>query len=110
MPFGARSGPSESTHDRPTAATAGPKNLSAASKRFWKAIVTDYELEAHHLELLRLACESLDRAEDRYGARANPACAIERDSRIAAFRPLRKLGLDLDDGRVSGRPPSRDHR
>jgi P27 family predicted phage terminase small subunit len=88
-----------------------PAHLSAARRDLFARIAAGYELEPHELELLRLACEALDRCEearavlaaegayttDRYGSRrAHPAVSVERDSRIAAARLLREL--DLGDG------------
>jgi phage terminase small subunit len=76
------------------------------------------ELEAHHLRLLRLACESWDRAQtarmalamhgtvylDRFGQpRARPEVAIERDSRTQFARLVRELGFDV--AHPDGRPP-----
>ena len=96
-----------------------PKHLRAASKRFFRETVRDYVLEPHHLRLLALCCEALDRGAEatatiakdgaylqgRYGPRAHPAIAVERDSRLAAARLLRELDLDASEGGES-RPPA----
>jgi P27 family predicted phage terminase small subunit len=87
-----------------------PAYLRLATRRWWLEVVTDWQLEAHHIRLLTLACESWDRGQDarellkaegltttsRLGERrAHPAVAIERDSRLAFARILRELDLDL---------------
>jgi P27 family predicted phage terminase small subunit len=88
---------------------APPKHLATATKKWWKAVVADYELEQHHVRLLTLAAEAWDRAQqareilaeegvtfvDRFDApKAHPAVAIERDARIAFARLIRELDLD----------------
>jgi phage terminase small subunit len=99
-----------------------PEHLSSASQTLWRSVIEDYELEPHHLELLRLALEALDRCEqarrlieeegpvfrDRFGCpRPHPRVAIERDSRIAAARLWRELDLEgepMPDPRMPRRP------
>src|SRR5215218_8156042 len=91
-----------------TAATA-PAHLSEHSKALWREVERSFALEATELELLRLACEALDRCEEARVAlakdglfttnRANrpvahPAVAVERDARLAAVRIFRELGLE----------------
>jgi P27 family predicted phage terminase small subunit len=113
------------------AADPVPAHLSERSKALWREVEKSFVLEANELELLRLACEALDRCEEarevlaRDGLfttnRANrpvahPGVAVERDSRLAAVRVLRELGLEnatelqgrwpLDGGGADG-PPSR---
>jgi len=108
----------ESAPVGPKAATA-PRHLSPAQRSFWRSVVSEYQLESHHYELLKLVCQALDRAEEarailaaegltiegRFGARAHPAAAIERDAAVRAARLLRELGLDLAP--PASRPPSR---
>ena len=101
-------------------ASLAPKYLRPESAAFYNTVMTDYELDGHHVILLTKACESLDRIEeareiikkdgltfkDRFGSpRANPAVAIERDNKIAVARLFRELGLDLaGDGKTA--PPA----
>lgn len=94
-----------------TTSPKAPKHLDATTRKWWENVVTEFELEPHHVRLLTLAGESWDRcvqareaiAEhgltfvDRFGTpRSRPECAIERDSRIAFARLIRELNLDVD--------------
>lgn len=85
-----------------------PSHLSAGMKRLWSVILDDYELEPLELELLERALSELDRArqasqairrqgavvEGRYGPKASPWIAIERDSSALAARLIRQLDLE----------------
>ena len=98
-----------------------PLHLSPAARSWFAHVVTDFELEPHHVHLLKLACESYDRAEqarlavavhgitylDRFGSpKPRPEVAIERDSRIGFARLLRELDLDRDGGPEAPRAPA----
>ena len=87
-----------------------PAHLRASTKRWFKSVLTDYELDAHHVHLLGLACNALDQAaeareklaagsayEDRFGQpKESPWVMIEHRARND-FRVLcRELGLDVD--------------
>ena len=93
-----------------------PKHLDPPTRRWWVQVARDYELEAHHLRLLTLACEAWDRGlkarevlavegltfEDRFDQpKARPEVAIARDAAIMFARLIRELALDVEP------PPSR---
>jgi len=97
-----------------------PPHLRPETASWWKAVVAEFDLEQHHLRLLRLACEAWDRGQeareaiaehgsvyvDRFGQpRARPEIAIERDARISFARLMRELALDVDGPDEVGRPP-----
>lgn len=99
-----------------------PRHLRKATKAWWKSVVTEWELDEHHVRLLTLACEAWDRAEEaretlaRVGTfyrdrfhqpKPHPAVAIERDGRIAFARLLRELDLDHVTPPEAPRPPAR---
>jgi P27 family predicted phage terminase small subunit len=89
-----------------------PAYLRPTSAAWWKHCVAAFELDQHHLHLLRLACEALDRAEEAreilathglvvVGAtgslKPNPAANIARDSTATFQRIVAQLELDDDD-------------
>lgn len=97
-----------------------PEHLTAESKRWFQRVITDYQLEAHHVLLLQSAAECWDRAaqargllaaegvcfKDRHGhIRPHPATQIERDSKTLFARLLRELALDIESPEDS-RPPT----
>jgi P27 family predicted phage terminase small subunit len=98
-----------------------PKHLRPATKKWWREVNEEFELEPHHQRLLTLTAEAWDRTQqarevlaakgltfnDRFGQpKPRPEVAIERDSRIAFARILRELALDVEvPGGERSRPP-----
>jgi P27 family predicted phage terminase small subunit len=98
-----------------------PAHLAPETALWWGAVLGEYQLEAHHLRLLRLACEAWDRCQqareilgrdglttgtEAGGLKAHPCIAIERDARLAFARLLRELDLDAGPPQDRGRPPA----
>lgn len=88
-----------------------PSHLSAPTRRWWQAVVEEFEFAEHDLRILTAAAEAWDRKEsarkalkekgetytDRFGApRVRPEVQIERDARTAFLRAMRELALDVD--------------
>lgn len=97
-----------------------PTHLKAATKRWYKQVLEDYELEPHHMKILTLAATSWDRAQDarelidkegaiipdRFGSpKKHPAVDVEKDSMITFARLVRELALDIEPPKAPGRPP-----
>lgn len=99
-----------------------PAHLKPETRAWWKQVLSDYELDEHHVRLLTLAAEAWDRCvtarriverrgltfEDRFGQpKPRPEVSIERDARIAFARLLRELDLDVDPpAQERSRPPT----
>lgn len=105
----------------PTKTIKAPSHLTPEAAAWWRIVQTDYNLEAHHVKLLTLACEAFDRAQQQRvfidadgpvtrtsdgGLKAHPAVAIERDARLAFARLLRELDLDTEPPEERSRPPA----
>lgn len=97
-----------------------PPHLKPLTAKWWSDVLTQFELEAHHVRLLTLAAEAWDRGQeareaiaahglvyaDRFGApRTRPEVAVERDARLAFARLLRELALDGIEAPDAPRPP-----
>lgn len=98
-----------------------PAHLAPETAGWWCAVLGEYHLEAHHLRLLRLACEAWDRCQqarvildrdgmttgtETGGLKAHPCIGIERDARLAFARLLRELDLDAEPPPDRARPPA----
>ena len=101
-----------------------PTHLSAAAKKLWHDIFTEYAIDdAAGMAILRAALESFDRAQaarksiDKDGmtvtgrdgqVRNHPLLTVERDNRAAFLAGLKARNLDLEPLRDSpGRPSLR---
>lgn len=98
-----------------------PTHLKAATKRWYKQVLEDYELEPHHMKILTLAATAWDRAQDaretieqegavvadRFGQpKKHPAVDIETASMTTFARLIRELCLDIEPPKAPGRPPA----
>lgn len=107
-------------HLRPVEAPKPPEHLAKRSQALWAELVDEYLFDVHQLEVLRLALEALDRAEEARRIiaaegpvyttaggtpRKHPAVQIEEQARIQAVRCFRELNLDVPSS--DSRPPRR---
>jgi len=88
-----------------------PGYLSAASRTWARRILDEYELESHHIRLLIMAAEQLDKASlardklevegcifiDRFKQpRQSPWVVIQRNASLAFAKLLKELRLDIE--------------
>ncbi|MBA2351029.1 MAG: P27 family phage terminase small subunit [Pseudomonadota bacterium] len=97
-----------------------PSQLRAEARVLWQSIVAEYQIsDSGGLLILATALESFDRMRhaqviiaehgvvlvgDDGKLKANPACALERDSRAAMLAALKMMNLDLEPLKKLGRP------
>jgi hypothetical protein len=102
-------------------APKAPRKLGPHGSNLWRAVHAEYQIDdIGGIELLALACESLDRSEackeqinsegqvlkTKTGWREHPLLKHETQSRALAARLLGRLGLDVEALRSGpGRPP-----
>jgi phage terminase small subunit len=85
-----------------------PRGLRTEGRALWRATLGTYDLDDLELVQLRAACEAADRCAEakaavdkdgaivdgRYGPRAHPGVAIEREARAAMLNALKLLGRE----------------
>ncbi|WP_027060533.1 P27 family phage terminase small subunit [Mesorhizobium loti] len=96
-------------HSTNAQAQKPPANLRPATRKWYKSVISDFDLEGHHIKLLTLAAEAWDQSQiarevldkdgqtytDRFGQpKERPEIAILNASRIAFARLIRELALD----------------
>ncbi|MGO4637235.1 P27 family phage terminase small subunit [Mesorhizobium sp. 2RAF45] len=88
-----------------------PAHLRPATKKWFKSVTSDFDLDGHHVRLLTLAAEAWDQAQtarevldsggqtftDRFGQpKERPEVGILQNARISFARLIRELALDGD--------------
>jgi hypothetical protein len=111
------SGRSEAIVEAPPDASGAPGHLSPAMKKFWKQIMSEFDLTDDARLLLRTAAEAWDRAQSAREAiardglvinsRRHPCVDIEAQSQSLFLRAMRQLGLDVVPSGPIGRPGGR---
>jgi P27 family predicted phage terminase small subunit len=86
-----------------------PSHLPKASRAWFEAVATSYQLEPHHFRILQLAAEAWDRAGqarrilardgivyyDKAGQpRKHPMISVEENARLQFARLVRELALE----------------
>jgi uncharacterized protein with PIN domain len=94
-----------------------PRGLSKRAGRLWRAVLAEYDLSEAEFEVLRCACEALDRADeagaivsregvvvlDRYGSpKVHPAADLEARSRALFARLVAQLGVKVAEVESAG--------
>jgi P27 family predicted phage terminase small subunit len=100
---------------------AAPKHLRAGTRKWFKTVVEEWDLEDHHIRILTLAAEAWDQTQlcretiqqdgqtytDRFGQpKERPEISIMHNARIAFARLVRDLDLDFEGGGGLSRPPA----
>jgi Phage terminase, small subunit len=100
------------------------RKLSKPGAALWRDTLAEYEIsDCAGLEMLALACQQLDRAEEcaqridrdglmvstRHGPKEHPLLKAELSARSFVVRTLARLGLSLEAVKPVGRPPSSRH-
>ena len=95
----------------PKALPPAPPHLSAATKKFWAALVETYIFEPADLLRLTVACDAMDeiaacreaiKKDGRFvadrvgGVKSHPAIVAGRDARQLLLRSLRELSIDVE--------------
>lgn len=101
---------------------APPKGVGAAARKLWRAVLDDWDLDAHEVTLLTELVRAVDRLEQLdelirehgvlvdglHGKRANPALVEARQLQIVAARI--SAVLRLPDGEEGSESPGRRQR
>lgn len=101
-----------------------PAGLKAPGRRLWRAVLSDFDLERHELDLLGRACVVLDalteltervRADGTIvstpqGLRAHPALVESRQQDLVFAKLLTCLRIPLGEGDSKQGAPRLQHR